>query len=153
VNHSESITKISSALSIAWENIGSAKKDGTNPHYRSSYSTLSEVIEVVKKPLLDQGIAVLQPTVSEGDKEYVETILLHVSGEWISGRTLIVCAKPHDPQAQGSAITYAKRYGLQAMCCVPSEDDDGEGAMDRQKKVKDPNAELQALGSKKQYDW
>jgi hypothetical protein len=144
---SDSISKIAPALTRAWKQIGSAKKDGTNPHYKSHYSTLAEVIDVVKGPLLEQGISVLQPTSDAS----VETILLHESGEWISGSTQIICAKPHDPQAQGSAITYAKRYGLQAMCCVPSEDDDGEGAMDRKTITRrDPNADLQAAASQQQ---
>jgi hypothetical protein len=64
----------------------------------------------------------------------VETLLLHESGEWISCQTPIVCAKQNDPQAFGSAITYAKRYSLQAILGVPSEDDDGESAMERKKK-------------------
>ena len=76
---SDSIAKIAPALTKAWKNIGSAKKDGANPHYKSAYSTLAEVIEVVKGPLLEQGISVLQPT----SEATVETILLHESGEWI----------------------------------------------------------------------
>lgn len=141
MNKSDSITKISAALVKAWKNIGSATKDASNPFFKSTYATLGEVMEVVKQPLLDQGIIVMQPVV---DGEFVETILLHESGEWISGTMKLVCAKPHDPQAMGSATSYNRRYGLQSMCFVPAVDDDGEKAMARTPARKtDPNAELQ----------
>lgn len=144
MNHSESIKAIAPAIVIAWENIGAATKDASNPYFKSKFATLGEVMSVVKGPLLDQGIAVLQPV----DGDHVETILLHTSGEWISGRMKLVCAKENDPQALGSAVSYAKRYLLQAMCFVPSEDDDGEGAMKRQqsqapRQTQDPNDLLQ----------
>jgi CHASE2 domain-containing sensor protein len=55
----------------------------------------------------------------------VETILMHSSGEWISNTLLLACKK-QDPQAMGSAITYARRYAYQSVLGIPSEDDDGE---------------------------
>jgi hypothetical protein len=151
MNHSDSITKISQALTKAWANIGAATKDAKNPFFKSSYATLGEVMEVVKQPLLDQGIIVLQPVV---DGEFVETVLLHESGEWISGKMKLVCAKPNDPQAMGSAVSYNRRYGLQSFCFVPSVDDDAEKAMGRHEPSRcrpDPNAELQAAN--KTTDW
>ena len=57
----------------------------------------------------------------------VETIIMHESGEFISGEFLLKCSK-NDPQGMGSAITYARRYGLQSACGIPSEDDDGNAA-------------------------
>jgi hypothetical protein len=54
-------------------------------------------------------------------------MLLHVSGEWMSS-TLEIPASKHDAQGYGSAITYGRRYGLQSMCGVPAEDDDGNAA-------------------------
>lgn len=154
MNYSESIKAISPALVCAWENIGAATKDASNPFFKSKFATLGEVMSVVKEPLLKQGIAVLQPV----DGEYVETVLLHTSGEWISGRMKLVCAKENDPQALGSAVSYAKRYLLQAMCFVPSEDDDGEGAMKRQqsqapRQTEDPNAQLQEAAHKQKATW
>ena len=60
----------------------------------------------------------------------VETILMHESGEWISNKLLLACKK-QDPQAMGSAITYARRYSYQSVLGIPSEDDDGEKSMQR----------------------
>lgn len=156
MNHSDSITKISAALVKAWANIGSATKDASNPFFKSKYATLGAVMEVVKQPLLDQGIIVLQPVVGDQNGDYVETVLMHESGEWISGKMKLVCAKPNDPQAMGSAVTYNRRYSLQSFAFVPSEDDDAEKAMGRKPQSTDPNAELQmAAGKNKttQEDW
>lgn len=124
---SPTIDKIAGALVKAQKAIGSAKKNQENPFFKSSYADLAEVVEVIKKPLNDNGIVVLQPV--SGD--LLETVLLHESGEWLSGEVKIVNSKPNDPQAQGSAITYARRYGLLSMLNVPSEDDDAESAVER----------------------
>lgn len=144
MNCSSSVTKIAPALVAAWENIGAATKDAKNPFFKSSYATLGEVMEVVKQALLDQGVAVLQPVVGDETGDYVETVLLHTTGEWISGRMRMAC-KPNDPQALGSACSYARRYSLQSICFVPAIDDDGEKAMGRKT---DPNTELQSLKNK-----
>lgn len=76
----------------------------------------------------------LQPTVHIEGKSFVRTLLLHESGEFLGSDTEIVCAKQNDPQALGSAISYARRYGLQALLGLAAEDDDGEKAMVRQPK-------------------
>jgi hypothetical protein len=129
---SKTITKIMPALLKAQIEIGSAKKDAVNPFFKSSYSTLGEVMEVCKEPLNKNGIIVLQPSgITKNGGEYIETILIHESGEFLTSRIKLTPAKENDPQAQGSAVSYAKRYALQAMLFIPSEDDDGEKAMAR----------------------
>lgn len=132
---SESIKSISSALLVAQKNIGKATKGESNPFYKSSYADLPTVMEVVKDPLNEAGISILQGVgLDDLGNEYVETTLLHESGEFISERMKLTVAKANDPQAQGSAISYAKRYSLQALLFVPSVDDDGEKAMGRETK-------------------
>lgn len=126
--NSESILNIAPALVSAQKSMGAAKKAAENPYFHSSYADLGEVIRVCKDALNEAGITVLQPVCGD----LVKTILIHVSGEWISSEgTRIICTKQNDPQAQGSAITYARRYDLQSMLTIPSEDDDGNGAVDR----------------------
>lgn len=120
--------KLAPALLKAQKAMGSAKKDGVNPFFHSNYATLGSVMEVCKDALNNAEITVLQPVV--GDR--VVTSLLHSCGEMLSDEgTPIVCSKPNDPQAQGSAITYARRYGLQSLLFIPTEDDDAERAMAR----------------------
>lgn|SRR3990167_2719178 len=128
---SESIIKIAPALLIAQRKIGSAIKGSTNPFFKSSYADLGAVMEACKDALNSSEIAVLQPIGTDEVGVYVETVLLHSSGEWIADRMKISPKTDSNPQDQGSAISYARRYGLQSMCFIPAEDDDAERATDR----------------------
>lgn len=137
---SESIKNLSKALLKAQSQMGSAKKDSKNPFFKSTYADLPTVMEVVKAPLNEAGIIILQPASSsvypEGAKNYITTTLIHAeSGEWISSDTEVVCAKANDPQAFGAAQTYARRFGLQSMLFIPAEDDDGNYASGRSVKA------------------
>lgn len=134
-SQSQTISKIAPALLKAQRIIGAAKKDSVNPFFKAKYADLGSVMEVCKDPLNENGIAILQPIVSNGVGVYVLTTLLHESGEFISSQLRIAAKNEHDPQAQGSAITYARRYALQSMLSIPVEDDDGEGAMKRNEPV------------------
>jgi hypothetical protein len=58
------------------------------------------------------------------------TTLAHSSGEWIRSE-LPIRAKDASPQAQGSAITYARRYALAAIVGLAQIDDDAEAAQGR----------------------
>lgn len=121
---SPTIEKISAAYLMAQKEIGAAVKGSVNPFFHSKYADLGAVMEACKDALNKFGISVLQPVVGD----VVETILLHESGEWLSSTTKIVVKMENDPQAQGSAISYARRYGLQSMVFIPAEDDDAEAA-------------------------
>jgi len=133
---SDTITKIAGALLRAQRNMSNAVKDSKNPFFKSSYADLNAVREASHGALNAEGIVVLQPTISnELGQSFVRTLLLHESGEFLGSDTQIVCAKANDPQALGSAITYARRYGLQAMVSLGAEDDDGEKAMGRTRPI------------------
>lgn len=125
---SDSISKIAPALLEAQAAMGAAKKDSENPFFKSKYADLGAVMEVCKKELNDNGIVVLQPVGTDEGGVYVETILLHSSGEFISDKMRLAVKQANDPQAQGSAISYARRYSLQSMVFIPAEDDDAEKA-------------------------
>jgi len=124
---SETISKIAPALLKAQKAIKAALKDATNPHFKSKYADLSSVVDAVKGPLNDAGITFMQGVEDAENGVAVETMLLHESGEWLSS-TIKIPASKQDAQGYGSATTYARRYGLQAMCGVPAEDDDGNAA-------------------------
>ena len=117
---------------VAWhKTLPSASKGGSNPHFRSSYSTLEEVIAVAETAT-DFGITFTQLTdfevIEGGIIEFVKTVILHESGDRFEARTLIKAKDKSNPQQMGSGITYAKRYGLQAALGIPSEDDDANAA-------------------------
>ena len=77
------------------------------------------------------GIGVIQPTTVIDGKFYVETTLMHESGEFLSGLYEVVAVKQNDPQALGAAVSYSRRYGLQSLVNIGAEDDDSETAMGR----------------------
>lgn len=132
---SDSLAKLAPALVEAQKKMGAALKDSKNPFFKSKYADLNSIIDAAIPALNNEGIAVLQsPAVKitgEGSVSVIQTILLHSSGEFIAGESEVVAAKANDPQSAGSATTYARRYGLQAMVTLKAEDDDGEAAMNR----------------------
>ena len=124
---SETLSKLAPALVKAQAAMAGATKSAANPFFKSKYANLEEVIRVVKEPFAANGLCFIQNPVSGEGTAGVETIILHESGEFISNEFLLKCSKA-DPQGMGSAITYARRYGLQSACGIPSEDDDGNAA-------------------------
>lgn len=125
--------KIAAAFVKAQAEMGNAVKDSTNPFFRNKYADLNAVREACLPVLNKFGISVLQPTIQIEGKNFVKTILLHESGETIESLTEILFAKQNDPQAQGSGITYARRYGLQSLVNIGAEDDDGNKAAEQPK--------------------
>jgi hypothetical protein len=125
---SESIKELASALAKAQGAFDHAKKDVKNEFFKSKYADLASVIDAAKKPLSDNGLSVCQicETTESGDIR-LETILMHSSGEFISGSYPIRPVKG-DPQAYGSAITYARRYAFSAITGIAADDDDGNQA-------------------------
>ena len=124
---SDTIASLAAALNKAQAEMSGAKKSAKNPFFKSNYANLEEVINCVKEPFANNGLSFVQFPISGEGLAGVETIIMHESGEFISGEFLLKCSK-NDPQGMGSAITYARRYGLQSACGIPSEDDDGNAA-------------------------
>lgn len=132
---SETIGKLAEALAKAQGLMKGAVKDSLNPFFKQKYADLAAVWEACKEPLSANGLAVVQTTDTspEGAGVVIETMLLHASGEWISGRLLLTPVK-NDPQGMGSAITYGRRYGLAAIVGVSPEDDDAQSASETSEK-------------------
>jgi len=134
VKTSETIGAIAKALATAQGAIKPAAKSAENPFFKSSYADLPAIVEACRVELAKNGIAYSQATSYEADTVILETILMHSSGEWISG-TYPVKPVKSDPQSMGSAMTDARRYALAAIVGVvaEAEDDDGNAASDRAK--------------------
>ena len=116
------------ALLKAQTEMGNAVKNGVNPHFKSKFADLNSVREAVMPLLNANKIIVLQPMITIDGSEYVKTVLLHESGETIESFTKILCKSQNDPQAYGSGVTYARRYGLQSLLSIGADDDDGNQA-------------------------
>jgi hypothetical protein len=122
--HSEQMDQVFAALAEAQKVMDGAKKDATNPHFRSKYADLESVMDACRVPLANNGLAVLQPTSANGAKVTVTTLIGHKSGQWIAADLEMTSAQ-NTPQGIGSTITYGRRYGLSSMVGIAPEDDDG----------------------------
>jgi|TARA_R110000744_G_scaffold220399_2_gene339217 hypothetical protein len=125
---SESIKELATALCKAQGQMGGAVKDSSNPFFKSSYADLTSIIKAIKQPFFDNGLSYTQFPVSNEYGIGVSTRLMHNSGEWLEMDYALPTVKK-DPQASGSAITYARRYALQSIAGIPTADDDAESAM------------------------
>ena len=148
--------QIATALLKAQSEMSNPKKGATNPFFKSKYADLNAIREAVIPTLNENGISVLQPIVHVEGKNFVKTILLHESGEFLESITEIIYNKQNDAQAQGSGISYARRYALQSFVCVGSDDDDGHKASQPKpqatkevmQKAKTANATLEQIKTK-----
>jgi hypothetical protein len=127
---SESIAALAAALSKAQADITGALKDSSNPFFKSKYADLASCWDACRKQLAANGLCVIQTTGMTDAGLVLITTLAHSSGEWILGH-LPVAAKDSSPQAQGSGITYARRYALAAIVGLAQIDDDAEAAQAR----------------------
>ena len=133
MNSSANLKELATALTKAQATLQVAKKGSENPFFHSKYADLLSVWTACREALTTNGLSVVQVIdVANDGKTFLETILLHESGEWIAGRLPLLAIK-QDPQAQGSAISYARRYSLSAIIGLcTEEDDDAESAMNRE---------------------
>lgn len=131
---------IATALLKAQSEMSNPKKQAENPFFKKKYADLNAIREAVIPTLNANGISVLQPIVHVDGKNFVKTILLHETGEMMESLTEIVYNKINDAQAQGSGISYARRYSLQSFVCVGADDDDGQKAVEPK-----PNATTEIL--------
>jgi len=124
---SDTIGALAKSLAAAQSVIENATRGSVNPHFRSKYADLAEVLNTVRPVLAEHGISIVQaPSYAEGIVS-VTMLLMHESGEYVES----VASSPiqkDDPQGIGSATTYLRRYALAAMCGVAQEDDDGNAA-------------------------
>jgi len=135
-----SIQNITVALAKAQNEMGNAIKSSDNPYFKSKYADLNAVLAVIKEPLFKNGLCIVQTMEADEHGSYLVTTLMHESGEIIVGKMKLELTK-HNMQDLGSAISYARRYSLSALCLLGAEDDDGEKSMERDKPKSQSNLE------------
>jgi hypothetical protein len=120
---SESIKNIAIALCEFQGAVETIRKTAINPFFKSKYADLSDILNVIRQPLTDNGLSFVQ---FPKGKYGLETIIMHISGEWMSESYEMQPVK-NDPQGAGSVITYQRRYALGAILGLNiDEDNDGE---------------------------
>jgi hypothetical protein len=105
--------------------VGRISKDAKNPFFKSNYASLPHIISEVAEPLEKAGLILSQFPNGDG----LTTMLIHAeSGEFISATYTLQVVRQNDPQAQGSAISYARRYAITSVLNLAISDDDAEAA-------------------------
>lgn len=121
--------QFAAAMAKAQGQMRHAIKDSVNPHFKNNYADLASVIDASRHALAANGIAVIQRPLAADKGVCIQTMLVHgESGEFIADAGLYLPASKQDAQGYGSAMTYARRYGLAALVGVAQDDDDGNGA-------------------------
>ena len=159
---SESIKELATALAKAQGQLENASKSSTNPHFKSKYADLAEVINTVRPVFAEHGLSVMQCPSFEAGVVSVETVVMHSSGEWMAS-TVSAPVSKQDAQGVGSAITYCRRYSLAAVAGIAQEDDDANSAVGKapakpvakQKQSLTPDRFKAALDKVKtgEYEW
>ena len=144
-NKQNSNDTLPSVLAKAQMELKKATKSANNPYFKSKYAGLDDVIEACRNVLNSHGIAVTQTVEysperttrsEEGaalsntpQQTFLVTTLLY--GEHSIRSVMPLEYKKADMQSLGSAITYARRYSLQSICCLATDepDDDANAAV------------------------
>ena len=127
MNLEYSTPELFAALAKMQGEVENATKGSLNPHFKSKYADLAEVLNTVRPVLSANGLSVIQSPSFDGGICHVTTTIAHSSGGYVSGMMSCVPAK-QDGQGIGAATTYLRRYSLAAVCGVAQEDDDGNTA-------------------------
>lgn len=121
------ISGLAAALAKAQADMKNATLNKVNPHFKSKYADLAEIIDTTRSVLAKHGLSVTQTTEIRESSLVLVTTLLHTSGQSIRGEYPLPMVLDK-PQVMGSALTYARRYSLAAICNISAEEDDDANA-------------------------
>lgn len=125
MERSEKIIELTKGLFKFHALVGKIAKDASNPFFKSNYASLSHILEEISEPLQQSGLVITQWP--NGTK--LTTMLIHAeSGEFFQSDYEMPVAKQNDPQALGSAISYARRYAVTSILSLNIDDDDANKA-------------------------
>lgn len=127
IDLSHATPELMAALAAAQGSIENATKGSINPHFKSRYADLAEVLNTIRPTFAAHGLSLVQSTGYDGSLVSVDTVIGHASGGFVVSTAACVPAKS-DAQGVGAATTYLRRYSAAAMCGIAQEDDDGNAA-------------------------
>ena len=122
------------AIAQAQGEVENATKSATNPHFKSRYADLAEVLNTVRPTFARHGLAIVQSVSTEQQLVTVATTIAHKEGGFVTS-SLSCPAPTAKVQDLGSIVTYLRRYSLSAMAGISQEDDDGNAASQRPAKA------------------
>lgn len=131
------------ALAETQNNIEQPKKDASNPMFKSSYVTLDAVINAIVKARKASGAKFFFTNIVQDGIMFTRIIgygeTLDLSGSKVADD--LGNRGTNSAQAEGSALTYARRYSLSMAFGIASDvDDDGNGAGNSKRKPEAPKS-------------
>jgi hypothetical protein len=127
---SDQIDELIGALAQAQGEFKPVSKSKENPFLKNRYATLDGVIDAIRGPLSKHGLAFVQPLTNVDGAFWLETRIMHSSGQWIASATEIPeweTKGVNTLQAFGGALTYMRRYMLTSLLGINAEEDtDGD---------------------------
>jgi len=161
MNQSESIDELAGALAKAQGQFDSIKaaetatiKTTKGGEYSYTYATLGSTLQAIRKPLLDNGLAIAQFPETADRQLILTTRLLHSSGQWMESE-MSAAVSDADIKSMGSVITYLRRYSLMSILALGTEDDDGSsaGKVQPTRRPASPKAEDPDRGQVEPMQW
>lgn len=143
-NTDHATPELFAALSKAQGEIENASKNAANPHFKSKYADLAEILNTTRPVFAANGLSLSQFPGFNGSLASVTTVIAHSSGGYITAVASCVPAKS-DAQGIGSATTYLRRYSAAAAAGIAQEDDDGNAA--RHDRKPEPVTDIQQAKS------
>lgn len=131
MNQSQNILNLASALIALQAEMPSPPKNKyvKTGKYGYSYATFESIVKMLQPLLPKHGLSFSQGVEMRGDVPGVTTLLTHVSGEW-RANWIPMSVQEKGMQPLGSALSYAKRYGLPSLLGLVTEDDDDGNSAD-----------------------
>lgn len=123
---SDDIVEISKAMNKLQAELNNISKEAKGYNYK--YADFASIWDALRHPLTHNGLSVTQDAISSNEGVSVTTHVLHTSGQWLEFGPLLVPMGKRDAHSTGSAISYARRYGLSAAVGIVPDDDDGKKA-------------------------
>lgn len=110
------------------------KKDSKNPFFKSNYFDINSLLAEIKPLLNELELVLTQPLdIIDGVRNAISTVITDNETGKVLASSVVLLPDIQDPQKLGSAITYLRRYSLQTLLALQSEDDDGNTASDKTK--------------------
>ena len=128
---SDNTTELYKALAGFHKHFTTVEKNESNPFHESTYASLSQILNVIRPILNDQGLILMQMPVN-GTKENsicIKTRLIHVeTGQFIESNSISLIPPKLEAQGYGSLMTYLKRYQITSLLGLSFSEDDTDGS-------------------------
>lgn len=141
---SENIAELAKSFAAAQAELKNPYNTADNPFYKSKYAPLPDLLNITRPVLAKHGLSIIQsPATDENGNTGVETMILHSSGQYILFEPYFLKPSKIDPQTAGGAITYARRYALNAALGISGEEDDDGNTASGKKQEKNEKYEIE----------